>query len=121
MPLLTFDISCCHTIGRFTTGVDEGQMLNINRMQTDPIEVESARCLISLRRIVATVAWFSIWLSAYSAELPRHAVLGAGVVDKNGVRIALIIHGSAAERGGLRVDDRMKANHSILLPNFFRS
>lgn len=38
-------------------------------------------------------------------RLPRHAVLGASVIEKGGVRINWIRAGSPAERGGLRPDD----------------
>lgn len=38
-------------------------------------------------------------------RLPRHAVLGASVMEKGGVRISGIRAGSPAERGGLRADD----------------
>jgi S1-C subfamily serine protease len=43
--------------------------------------------------------------TAAAESLPRHAVLGAGVVDKDGVRINFIRPKSAADRAGLRLDD----------------
>jgi len=48
-------------------------------------------------------------LDAQTRALPRRAVLGASVEDKNGVEITSVKPGGAAERSGLRVDDVITA------------
>jgi PDZ domain len=42
---------------------------------------------------------------AQSDRLPRHAVLGASAVDRDGVRVSALRPGGAAERSGLHVED----------------
>jgi S1-C subfamily serine protease len=58
------------------------------------------------RILAAAVLLLAARIGTAAAEsLPRRAVLGAGVVDKDGVRINFIRPKSAADRAGLQLDD----------------
>lgn len=55
--------------------------------------------------VAAPLSFIAVLLFAVSPALPRHAVLGAGVADRQGVRVSFIRPGSAAERAGLKAGD----------------
>ena len=64
-----------------------------------------------LLRVVVALSFlhFAVVLDAQPRELPRRTVLGAAVVDKDGVEITSVTVGGGAERAGLRPDDLVTA------------
>lgn len=63
--------------------------------------------------VAITLLFAGLASASASANLPRHAVLGAGVAENNGVRVILIKPGSAADRGGLQVGDVIVSVDSV--------
>jgi alpha-beta hydrolase superfamily lysophospholipase len=62
-----------------------------------------------LRMAVSSVVLALSFAAPARASLPRHSVLGAVMVDRDGVRISAIRPGGAADRGGLHVDDAVQS------------